>query len=126
MPIDAPIRLTQEDGYLRIVASEKATVEVFIQSYFDVAAAHAERPQPRLWILPDHFDGGSFDFEELKKIGATGESLHVTGKAAIVAPSDYVFGLARQVTLIRSDDSDRFRVFRTEAEALEWLLSDGS
>ena len=126
MTTDPTIRLIQADGYLRIVASERVTVEDFIRSYYDVAAAHAERPQPRLWILPEHLDGGAFDFEELRKIGSTGESLRVTGKAAIVAPSDYVFGLARQVTLIREDDPDRFRVFRTEAEALAWLRSDGS
>ena len=96
MSTDIAIRLIQEDGYLRILVSEAATAEDVVQSYRDVAAADAERRQPRLWVLPEHLDPEAFSFEELMVIGSTGESLHVAGKAAIVAPSDYVFGLANK------------------------------
>jgi hypothetical protein len=43
------------------------------------------------------------------------------GRAAFVAPSAYVFGIARQATMVRDDNLERFEVFRTEAEALAWL-----
>lgn len=111
--------IVQEDGYRRIVVLSTVTVEDFIQAYRDVAALDREAPQPRLWILPELLTG--FSLDDLRKIGRAGESLHVDGSSASVAHSDYMFGLARQATMLRRDDSDRHRVFRREAEALEWL-----
>jgi hypothetical protein len=103
--------IVQEDGYRRIVVLSTVTVEDFILDH--------EAPQPRLWILPESMSG--FGLDDLREIGRAGESLHVDGRSASVAPSEYVFGLARQGTMLRRDDSDRHRVFHTEAEALEWL-----
>ncbi len=117
--MDGNYRLIQKDGYLRIVVSPSITVAEFLEVYREVAKADGVSHQPRLYLLPERIEG--FEREDLQEIAALGESLHVAGPAAIVAPSDFVYGIARQVTLIRPDDPDRFGVFRSEAEALAWL-----
>ena len=111
--------IIQEDGYLRIVISEEVTVSDYVRAYQDVAESHRSRPQPRLWILPAHVSG--FMLGDLEAIASAGEKHAVDGKAATVAPSDYMYGLTRQATLLRRDAGDRFGVFRTETEALAWL-----
>jgi hypothetical protein len=112
-------KLIQEAGYLRIVVSSSITLPGFLQAYKDVADTDGMSAQPRLWILPESVSG--FSFEELSDLASVGASLRVAGKAAFVAPSDFIFGVARQSTQLRPDNPDRFAVFQTEAEALAWL-----
>jgi len=117
--VPSTYELIQEAGYLRIVVSSSITVSELLQAYKDVADADGMSEQPRLWILPESLSG--FRRDELRDLGPAGASLHVAGKAAFVTSSAYVFGVARQATLLRPDNPDRFAVFRTEAEALAWL-----
>ena len=44
-----------------------------------------------------------------------------SGKFAIVAPRDFLFGMARMYEILRSDSPVEVRVFRDRAEALQWL-----
>ena len=45
----------------------------------------------------------------------------VEGKAAFVCEDDVLFGKTRQTVGMRPDENERFQVFRSEAEALQWL-----
>jgi hypothetical protein len=44
-----------------------------------------------------------------------------SGKFAIVAPLDFLFGMARMYEILRSDSPVEVRVFRERQEALRWL-----
>lgn len=44
-----------------------------------------------------------------------------SGKFAIVAPRDFLFGMARMYEILRSDSPVEVRVFRDRQEALLWL-----
>jgi hypothetical protein len=44
-----------------------------------------------------------------------------SGKFAIVAPLDFLFGMARMYEILRSDSPVEVRVFRERREALLWL-----
>jgi len=99
--------------------SPSITAPELLQAFKAVAGSEGISEQPRLWILPESLSG--FGIDVLRDFAVTGASFRVAGKAAFVAPSAYIFGVARQSTLLRPDNPDRFAVFQTEAEALAWL-----
>ncbi len=122
----AGYEIIQENGYLRIAAASDVSWADMMAAYQEVGALDRDRNQPRLWVLPADMTRDAieeFTFERLEALASEGVSQHVGGPAAVVAPVDAVFGKARQVTLLRPDQSERFRVFRSEDEAVAWLAA---
>ncbi|MEP5837473.1 MAG: hypothetical protein ABJ322_07125 [Marinobacter sp.] len=73
----------------------------------------------RIWDLGDYF---SFTGEQIRQIADYGKNA-VRGpcKIAYVAPNDLTFGLLRMYEVYRSEDGVQAKVFRTEADATDWL-----
>lgn len=44
-----------------------------------------------------------------------------SGRFAIIAPRDFLFGMARMYEILRSDSPVEVRVFRDRPEAVQWL-----
>jgi hypothetical protein len=52
------------------------------------------------------------------------DDLGIRNKLAIVAPTTYVFGMARMYEILRSDSPEQICVFRDMSEAERWLSGD--
>lgn len=97
--------------------SQKPTPSEIISALDDVSAIGEF--QRRLWIF---HDGVDLKTEEVKKIAKYGLVVWpVPSRAAIVAPDDLSFGLARMHGALREQEGLETRVFRTEQKAIAWL-----
>ena len=76
------------------------------------------------------------DARDVEEVRVTAEGLRSISIAtpygpgsrrALVATSDVMFGMARMFEMLREEDGDVFRVFRSMKEAMDWLdLDSGS
>lgn len=105
------------DGISVTRFSRKPTLSEIISALDDVSAIGEFRR--RLWLF---CDGADLKTEEIRKIGEYGiEVLPVPSRAAIVAPDDLTYGLARMHEAFREQEGLENKVFRTEQEAMAWL-----
>ena len=76
----------------------------------------------RLWDLSCGVDFKDATSDKVQKLAEIGKNaLSGPGKAAIVAPEDFTFGIARMHGIYRKNEGYEIEVFRTEQEALDWL-----
>ena len=59
--------------------------------------------------------------QRLARLRAPGDPLKIPTKLAIVAPTPYLFGMARMYELLRTDALGKIHVFRELAQAEAWL-----
>lgn len=59
--------------------------------------------------------------EVARRVGNDVDPRLDSGKFAIIAARDYLFGMARMYEILRSDSPVEVRVFRDRPEALQWL-----
>ena len=126
--MSAEYAISQRQGYLRIDVYPSITFAGMLQAYREVGAMDRERPQPRLWRFPDELPPrllAEFSFERIQQLIPAGMQEGVEGKAAFVCEDDVLFGKTRQTVGMRPDENERFQVFRSEAEALQWLDVEG-
>ena len=117
-------RITQQPGYLRVEVLPSITFSGMLQAYKDVGALDREVQQPRLWVFPDELPPKllvEFTLKRIRKLTPAALEQAVAGKAAFATADDVLYGKIRQTVGLRPDENDRFRVFRTEADALDWL-----
>src|SRR5439155_9304812 len=69
----------------------------------------------------DHLLVTAQGVQRLAGLRAPADPLHIPTKLAIVAPTPYVFGLARMYELLRTDALGKIHVFRELAQAEAWL-----
>lgn len=78
----------------------------------------------RLWEFKV---GVAIDTSQIEEIAKYGEQIWpVPSRAAIVAPDDLSFGLARIHDVHRDQNKRETMVFRTVQEAIKWLKNIGS
>lgn len=74
----------------------------------------------RLWDLSGGVDVSTPD---VRRLGEHAKSkLSLPSKVAIVAPEDHPFGIARMHEVFREHPDVAYQVFRSEDEAVSWLL----
>ena len=115
-----PYTIEVDSGITIVTFAQKPSFLIFCE------AVHAVTMQPentyRLWDLHYGMDLSSEDLKklaELAKIKLTSQS----SKAAIVAPDDLTFGLSRVLDVFREDDLVEQKIFRSRAEAMDWLMT---
>ena len=76
----------------------------------------------RLWDLSCGIDVKDASGDKVQTLAEIGKSaLPGPGKAAIVAPEDFTYGIVRMHDVYRQNMNYEIEVFRTEQEALDWL-----
>ena len=111
------------DGITVIRFSKIPGFSDFVSAIEDVVTI--DKHGRRLWDLScgvDRKDATIDKIEELAKIGKN--ALPGPGKAALIAPEDFTFGIARMHDVFRGKENYEIRVFRTEQEALVWLKKE--
>jgi hypothetical protein len=113
--------ITFSEGITRIKLFKRPT-KAQVQSIMNEVAIH-HAYEKRLWDLSE----GDFIFplEDLEEIAHFGKGkMTRPNKMAVLAPNDLNFGIMRQFEVFRANEHHtRFRVFRTEREAIDWLNS---
>jgi len=85
-------------------------------------AAKVDKNGLRLW---DFSKGLDVSANALEKIADHVKSIPFSpSKIAIFAPDDLTFGLARVHEVYRHQENQEYRAFRTEQEAIDWLLQE--
>ena len=114
------IRSEAAAGYPWITFQGDVTLEDIFRAIDDLSVEGAYGTHSRLW----DFRSCTVDLsnEELSRIVEYGSARdREPGRVAILADTDFVFGLGRMYEVFRSSELSRYRAFRKEAEALDWL-----
>lgn len=106
-----------DDGIVRVQARGRPTVEEVLRALDEAAAYRSAR---RLWDLRDGFD---LESDEVRRIALHGRAVSGVGRLALLAIDDVSYGMLRVLNVYRSEDGFQSRLFRSEAEALNWLRS---
>lgn len=116
MPKDYSIIRTED---LTTVRFSKTISSDKIRNAIDDVAENSPTKM-RLWDLTTV--SYTLNAREIKILAEYGKSKPFPpSKVALIAPADWVFGLARMFEIYRKDQVAEHRVFRTEEEALVWL-----
>jgi len=84
----------------------------------------AFNPDQRQLIDLGEVTGMSAPFDEISRFAQDkdGDPFSGSSRRAVVAPQNFAYGIARMYEALREGrDAGGFRVFRTMAEAMEWL-----
>lgn len=110
-----------------IDVSEQILIVRFLQQPEVIDTCHAideaAAIQPNNLRLYDLSNSGlTLNSNQLREIAIYGKQKFLSpAKIAIVAPKDLEFGLSSMFEVYREQEQTEVKVFRTEAEALEWL-----
>jgi hypothetical protein len=107
--------IVSKDGITTIRFSIDPGLDDLCNAIDDVA--ENDLSELRLWDLSNGFSLN--DNDELAEYGKS--KFSIPSKAAVIAPKDLTFGLARVHDVYREDEFLKQRIFRTEQEALAWL-----
>ncbi|MFC1813927.1 hypothetical protein ACFL03_14680 [Thermodesulfobacteriota bacterium] len=111
--------IESKDGITTVRFSIDPGLDDICNAIDDVAENYLS--ELRLWDLSNGF---SLTDAHLQKLAEYGKSKFlIPSKAAVVAPQDLAFGVARVHDVYREDEFLEQRVFRTEQEARAWLIS---
>ena len=116
--------IVEDDGYLRVNVTTALTWEGMVEAYREVERLSRENPRPRLWVFPEDVSPlilDDFSMERMRMLTDLGMGTSAPGRAAIVAANPVFFGKTRQQFATHPETADQFQVFRSEAEALDWL-----
>lgn len=114
---DLPVHLVEHGDFTEVVVTRDARVEDYNAATEALVERHGLNCV-RLWCLPPDLP---LDGPDLASIARHSVSLGLKGRAAIVAPSDLAYGLAR-VHVAHREASETLRVFRNRTDALTWLF----
>ena len=112
-------------NYIRVELGLNIDKHGVITLYRELSDLPEAKILPRKWVM-NAPDGTEFTQEVLYSLSETGKGYVSVGRAAFVAQNDLTFGMVRQLLMMHPRDSDSFKVFRSEAEALEWLGVSGA
>ena len=112
--------VTTENGVTIIRFTKHPTLDnVF--AIIDITSEDS-MPCKRLW---DISNGLNLTSSELQQIAEYGKAKYLKpSKIAILATNDLAFGLAGMFKVYRGDEISQTRVFRTNDEAIDWLIND--
>ncbi len=118
-----PFELQYQEGdpYMRIIPLGDVGLEDLMEIMQTISSDDRFTCTKRLWDLRQCLLNASS--EDMQKIADMGRGLDGgESRAAILADTDLNFGLARLHMVYRENADAQFMVFRSEGEALEWLL----
>ena len=92
-----------------------------------------------MWASPQHDQRTLMIIAPGAEIALTGDDIRIAagalsreradvrpGRAAVVAPSDLVYGLARMIQVLMREVPTDLQVFRAEQDAMDWLREEES
>lgn len=121
--MDKTYNIVEQEGITIIRFTKSPTFTDVIEMIDDIVENHAYKL--RLYDLSKiKFDLPS---KELRKIAEYGQiKFTQKNRLAFVAPDDLAFGEMRMFSAFREQEIAEVSAFRTEKEAIKWLLSDST
>jgi hypothetical protein len=121
------VEYVKERPFVRVVAAGIYDIDAHMRMLEDVVAREFWKPGMNLLVDDSELDFSRTSLEQLREAGQKRiefDALIGNGKTAVLVNSLVNFGRARQFELITTGKvSAKIDVFKTEAEAVRWLLA---
>ena len=116
-------QLVRQSSHLVATFEGVVTDNDFIKCFSEIVSLGIAEPNTSLLVDLSGIERISVQSTTVRRAADLFKPLskNITRKVAIIAPREEMFGMARMYELMRAPSSSDLNVFRTAAEAKEWL-----